>query len=148
LLKPGKLTADEFEIMKTHVRAGLDIVESIASGFHVGAGQHVEVLRNIVLYHHEAYDGSGYLSGRSGGDIPLEARIVAVADVFDALTTRRCYKDAWSNDEAFALLRKLAGRRFDLDCVGALIANRARIEAVQQHFRSNNVFHEAYTEDL
>jgi HD-GYP domain-containing protein (c-di-GMP phosphodiesterase class II) len=148
LLKPGKLSADEFEIMKTHVAAGMDIVESIASGFHVGAGQHVDVLRNIVRYHHEAYDGTGYLTGRGGKEIPLEARIVTVADVFDALTTRRCYKSAWSNDEAFALMRKLAGRRFDPDCVAALVSNRPKVEAIQRQFQANNVFHEAYTEDL
>jgi HD-GYP domain-containing protein (c-di-GMP phosphodiesterase class II) len=148
LLKPGRLSAEEYEVMKKHVAAGMEIVESIASGFQVGPGQHVGVLRNIVRYHHEAYDGSGYLSGRSGKDIPLEARIVTVADVFDALTTQRCYKTAWSNDTAFALLRKLAGRRFDPDCVEALFANRAKVEYVQRRFLSNNVFHEAYLEDL
>ena len=148
LLKPEKLSSDEFEIMKTHVVAGIDIVESIASGFHVGAGQHVGVLRNIVRYHHEAYDGTGYLSGCAGRHIPLEARIVTVADVFDALTTQRCYKSAWSNDDAFALMRKLSGRRFDPDCVAALIANRQKVEMIQQQFRSNNVFHEAYMDDL
>ena len=67
LLKPAKLSADEFAIMKTHVAAGMDIVESIASGFHVGAGQHVDVLRNIVRYHHEAYDGTGYLAAAPAG---------------------------------------------------------------------------------
>lgn len=148
LLKPEKLSADEFEIMKTHVAAGMDIVESIASGFHVGAGQHVQVLRNIVRYHHEAYDGTGYLSGRAGRDIPLEARIVTVADVFDALTTQRCYKSAWPNDDAFALMRGLSRRRFDPDCVAALIANRPKVEIIQQQFRSNNIFHEAYMDDL
>lgn len=148
LLKPDKLSAEEFEIMKTHVGAGMKIVESIARGFHVGSGQHVEVLRNIVRYHHEAYDGSGYLSGCSGTDIPLEARIVAVADVFDALTTRRCYKEAWSNDEAFTSMRALTGRRFDPDCVAALLANQRRIQAIQRQFRPDHIAHEAYTEDL
>ena len=148
LLKPGKLTKDEFTVMKKHVGAGMEIVESIAGGFHVGSGQHIEILRNIVRYHHEAYDGSGYLSGRSGDDIPMEARIVTVADVFDALTTQRCYKAAWSNDEAYALMRNLAGRRFDPDCVSALFRDRSEVEAIQRQFRSNNLFHEAYMEDL
>ena len=148
LLKPAKLSAEEFAIMKTHVAAGMDIVESIASGFHVSSGQHVDVLRNIVRFHHESYDGSGYLSGRSGTDIPLEARIVTVADVFDALTTERCYKTAWSNDAAFDLLADLAGRRFDPDCVRALIANSATVCTIQAQFRSSNTFHEAYTADL
>lgn len=148
LLKPAKLSPDEFAIMKTHVAAGMEIVESIAQGFHVGSGQHVDVLRNIVRFHHEAFDGSGYLSGRRGTDIPLEARIVAVADVFDALTTQRCYKSAWTNDAAFSLLDNLAGRRFDYDCVQALAANIDKVCAIQAQFRSNNAFHEAYTDDL
>jgi response regulator RpfG family c-di-GMP phosphodiesterase len=134
--------------MKTHVAAGMEIVESIAEGFHVGSGQHVDVLRNIVRFHHESFDGSGYLSGRRGTDIPLEARIVTVADVFDALTTERCYKSAWTNDAAFSLLDDLAGRRFDYDCVQALMANIDRVCAIQAQFRSNNAFHEAYTDDL
>ena len=148
LLKPAKLSADEFAIMKTHVAAGMEIVESIANGFHVGSGQHVDVLRNIVRFHHEAFDGSGYLSGRSGTEIPLEARIVTVADVFDALTTKRCYKTAWTNDAAFRLLVDYAGRRFDPHCVEALIANADKVGTIQAQFRSNNTFHEGYTADL
>jgi response regulator RpfG family c-di-GMP phosphodiesterase len=148
LLKPAKLSPDEFAIMKTHVAAGMEIVESIAEGFHVGSGQHVDVLRNIVRFHHESFDGSGYLSGRRGTDIPLEARIVTVADVFDALTTERCYKSAWTNNAAFSLLDDLAGRRFDYDCVRALIANTDKVCTIQAQFRSNNAFHEAYTDDL
>lgn len=148
LLKPGRLSPGEYEVMKKHVAAGMDIVETIATGFHVGRTQHVEVLRNIVRYHHEAYDGSGYLSGRRGDEIPLEARIVTVADVFDALTTRRCYKRAWPNDKAFALMEKLAGRRFDPDCVEALFANRSKVEAIQQKFRFGGGSHDGSPEDL
>lgn len=134
--------------MKTHVAAGTDIVESIVTGFNVFSGQHADVLRNIVRYHHEAYDGSGYLTGRRGDDIPLEARIVTVADVFDALTTERCYKPAWSNEAAFAQFRKLSGQRFDPACVEALLENESKIALIQSQFRSSNRFHEAYTEDL
>ena len=148
LLKPAKLSADEYAIMKTHVSAGMEIVESIASGFHVGIGQHVDVLRNIVRFHHEAFDGSGYLSGRKGEDIPLEARIVAVADVFDALTTVRCYKHAWTNEAAFRLLTELAGRQFDPHCVEALTVNADKVPAIQAQFRSDNAFHEGYTAEL
>lgn len=148
LLKPGKLSADEFNIMKNHVPAGMEIVESIASGFHVGSGQHVDLLRNIVRYHHEAVDGSGYPSGCRGPDIPLEARIVAVADVFDALTTERCYKSAWTNDAAFSLLRERSGRSFDPLCVNALIANADKVPGIQAQFHSDNGFHEGYMADL
>jgi HD-GYP domain-containing protein (c-di-GMP phosphodiesterase class II) len=69
-----------------------------------------------------------------GDEIPLEARIVAVADVFDALTSHRPYKDAWTNDEAFAWLRKAAGEKLDADCVGALISHREDVEKIQQRF--------------
>jgi HD-GYP domain-containing protein (c-di-GMP phosphodiesterase class II) len=148
LLKPGKLSSEEFDIMKTHVAAGMSVVESIARGFHVGSGQHVGVLRNIVRYHHEAYDGSGYLAGLKGAEIPLEARIITVADVFDALTTTRCYKEAWDNERALDLMRALAGRRFDPGCVDALLEKFGEVKAIQAQFRSNNLFHEAYMEDL
>jgi HD-GYP domain-containing protein (c-di-GMP phosphodiesterase class II) len=148
LLKPAKLSDAEFAIMKRHVAAGMEIVESIASGFHVGSGQHVEVLRNIVRYHHESWDGSGYLAGRKGTEIPLEARIVSVADVFDALTTERCYKRAWPNSQAIALMQSLAGTRFDPDCVAALIANLGEIVTIQAQFRSHSPFHEGYMRDL
>ena len=81
--------------------------------------------------------GRGYPDGRAGMDIPIEARIVAVADIFDALTSRRPYKPAWSNDDAFALLRQLAGKKLDEHCVNALIDNRETIEAIQQQFQEN-----------
>ncbi|MBZ0069397.1 MAG: phosphohydrolase, partial [Thiobacillus sp.] len=88
---------------------------------------------------HESVDGSGYPDGRAGEDIPVEARIVAVADIFDALTSRRPYKPAWSNDDAFDLLRKLAGKKLDAHCVNALIENRALIDEIQQQFQENIV---------
>lgn len=148
LLKPGRLSADEFEVMKTHVTAGMEIIESIASSFRISEGQHVGLLRNIVRYHHETMDGSGYPHGCRGDDIPLEARIVAVADVFDALTTERCYKTAWTNDAAYRLLRDRAGRSFDPLCVEALVGNADRVPAIQAQFRSEGGFHEGYTDDL
>lgn len=148
LLKPGQLSREEFAVMQTHVSAGMNVVESIARGFHVGNGQHVDVLRNIVRYHHEAFDGSGYLTGLCSTAIPLEARIVTVADVFDALTTTRCYKEAWSNERAYALLQAQAGHRFDPECVGALLDMRPEVMAIQRQFQSDNLFHEAYTQEL
>jgi HD-GYP domain-containing protein (c-di-GMP phosphodiesterase class II) len=70
-------------------------------------------------------------------DIPIEARVVAVADIFDALTSRRPYKQAWSNDDAFAMLRKLAGTKLDSHCVSALIDSRPRVEEIQRQFQEN-----------
>lgn len=152
LLKAGKLTPEEFEIMKTHVAKGVEIVDRMAKSFSIGEDVHVDVLHNIVRFHHESYDGSGYLTGRHGKDIPLEARIVSVADVFDALTTKRPYKRAWSNDDAFRFLDELTGKKFDADCVEALSSNRGQVETIQQQFRfakgQFEGFHEAYLDDL
>jgi HD-GYP domain-containing protein (c-di-GMP phosphodiesterase class II) len=152
LLKAGKLTPDEFNIMKTHVAKGVAIVDKMAKSFSIGVGNHMDVLYNIVRFHHESYDGSGYLTGLEGQHIPLEARIVSVADVFDALTTKRPYKDAWSNDDAFRFLDDLSGKKFDPDCVGALSSNREAVETIQKQFRfakgEFEGFHEAYLDGV
>jgi HD-GYP domain-containing protein (c-di-GMP phosphodiesterase class II) len=148
LLKPGRLSPAEFDIMKRHVSEGVEMVETIVASFGIDAAQHVEILRNIVRYHHEWYDGSGYLAGLAGDAIPIEARIVSVADVFDALTTHRPYKEAYSNSEAFAFLSRSILRQFDPACVAAMIANRDAIEAIQDRFRAKTGLHEAYRTDL
>lgn len=134
LLKAGKLTEAEYDAMKAHAARGRELIDAMLGNFDLGQQPHIDVLRNIAELHHEAYDGSGYPHGRKGDEIPIEARIVAVADVFDALTSRRPYKAAWSNDEAFALLKQLSGAKLDPDCVEALIANRAEVEEIQRRF--------------
>lgn len=139
LLKPGKLDAVEEALMRTHPARGREIIDNMLSHFDMGTMQGSDILRNIALFHHESIDGSGYPDGRAGEDIPIEARIVAVADIFDALTSRRPYKPAWSNDDAFDLLRKLAGKKLDVHCVNALIENRAQIDEIQQQFLENVV---------
>ena len=111
LLKPGRLTPDEFEIMKTHAEIGAEALEDAArysptNGF-------LKIAVEIARYHHERFDGSGYPTGLSGVDIPLSARIVAVADVFDALTTERVYKKAMPVDDARQLIVSESGRHFD-----------------------------------
>ena len=138
LLKPGKLSHQEYEIMKRHVATGRDIVDQMLRNFGLDTLQHVDMLRNIAHYHHEAVDGSGYPEALEDGEIPVEARIIAVADVFDALTSRRPYKDPWTNDEAFAFLRRLAGSRFDRECVAALEQQRAAVEEIQRRFREEH----------
>jgi HD-GYP domain-containing protein (c-di-GMP phosphodiesterase class II) len=137
LLKPAKLSDEEFSLMKTHALKGAEIIDRMLENFGLDELPHVETLRNIALLHHEALNGSGYPNGLVDEEIPIEAKIVAVADVFDALTSARPYKEAWSNDEAFALLREMAGSKFDHDCVAALIAARAEVEAVQRRFRED-----------
>lgn len=106
LLKPGKLDPDEWEIMKTHPVIGAEILSGHQSELMTMASQ-------IALAHHEKWDGSGYPHGLSGEDIPLEARVVAVCDVFDALTTARPYKRAWPVEDAVAYIYDNSGRHFD-----------------------------------
>jgi HD-GYP domain-containing protein (c-di-GMP phosphodiesterase class II) len=137
LLKPGKLDAGEEALMRTHPVRGSEMIDQMLHHFELVQMQGGDILRNIALFHHESMDGSGYPEGRAGDDIPIEARIIAVADVFDALTSRRPYKQAWSNDDAFAMLRKLAGSKLDPNCVNTLIANRAKVEEIQQRFQEN-----------
>jgi HD-GYP domain-containing protein (c-di-GMP phosphodiesterase class II) len=137
LLKRSTLTAQETEVMHSHARKGREIIDDLLANFGLDGIQHVNILRNIAEHHHEAINGQGYPQGLKGDAIPLEARIVAVADVFDALTSRRPYKDAWSNDEAFAMLQRLAGEKLDADCVRALLDNRAEVERTQSLFKEN-----------
>lgn len=137
LLKPGKLDADEYEEMKTHAIKGRQIIDTLLLNYGLNSIQHIDVLRNIAEYHHEQFDGTGYPEGLKGESIPIEARIIAVADVFDALTSRRPYKEAWSNDDAFAALDRLSGQHLDPTCVRALVKNRAQVEKIQQRFIEN-----------
>jgi HD-GYP domain-containing protein (c-di-GMP phosphodiesterase class II) len=137
LLKPAKLTDEEFDTMKTHTLKGTEIIDEMLENFGLSEMPHVEILRNIALLHHEALNGSGYPNGLMEEEIPIEAKIVAVADVFDALTSIRPYKEAWSNDKAFAWLQEMAGTKFDRDCVAALVAAREEVEAVQLRFKED-----------
>lgn len=134
LLKPDTLTEDEQQVMRTHPLRGQEMITDLLTNFGLDGTAHVNMLRNIAVYHHEAFNGGGYPEGRRGEAIPLEARIVAVADVFDALTSRRPYKKAWENKRAFETLRKMAGEQLDHECVEALLSQVAEIEAIQQQF--------------
>jgi HD-GYP domain-containing protein (c-di-GMP phosphodiesterase class II) len=138
LLKPGKLDEDELVVMRTHALKGEEIINDLISNFGLENFEYREVLRNIAACHHEAYNGAGYPSGLKGEDIPLEARIVAVADVFDALTSRRPYKEAWSNETAIATLQELAGESLDQDCVEALVNSLSEVEEIQRHFSEDS----------
>ncbi len=134
LFKQGRLSEPEFDVMKTHVTKGEEIVEAILREVDAARVPEVGILRNVVLFHHETMDGGGYPRGLSGDAIPLEARIVAVADVFDALTSRRCYKPAWRSDEAFAYLTEARRGQFDAACVAALRADGGGIDAIRLLF--------------
>jgi len=137
LLKPGKLTEEEFIHMQSHTVKGRQLIDQLVENFHLGAMPYIDILRNIAELHHEAMDGSGYPYGHKGDEIPIEARITAVADVFDALTSRRPYKEPWSNDEALAMIGQLSGVKLDADCVRALVEGREEMEEIQRQFRED-----------
>jgi len=134
LLKPGPLTVDEFAEMKTHTTKGREIIDKMLLNFNVRCVKDIEMIRNIVAYHHESMDGKGYPEGLAGNNIPLEARIVAVADVFDALTSVRPYKAAWSNEQAFTELERLSHFKLDADCVAALVGAEDEILSIRSSF--------------
>jgi len=124
LLKPGPLDADEWQIMQGHALIGAEII-----------GQHdhgvLALARNIALTHHEKWDGSGYPNGLAGAAIPLEGRICAIADVFDALTSVRPYKKAWTEEEALEFLVKQKGRHFDPVLVDLFLEQMPAIRAIR-----------------
>ena len=135
LLKPGPLSAAEREEMKQHTVRGLEMIDAITHNFGLERLDGLDLLRHIAESHHETMDGGGYPHGLHEREIPLEARIVAVADVFDALTSPRPYKPSWTDAEAFAWLRKLARTKFDEDCVDALVFNAKKVKEIQSQFR-------------
>ena len=120
LLKPGKLTPDEFEIMKTHTTLGLQAIQR-AESHTEGEASFLRFAREIAHAHQEKWDGSGYPLALAGEAIPLSARLMAVADVYDALISERVYKRAFSHDEAVALITQGRGQHFDPDIVDAFL---------------------------
>ena len=111
LNKPGSLTPEEFEIMKKHSEYGADIIQKTMRG--VEKDDYYEVAENIAKYHHERYDGKGYPCGLSGEDIPLEARVMALTDVYDALVSERVYKKPYTKEKARKIIEENAGTQFD-----------------------------------
>ena len=127
LCKPGKLDDEEWKIMRQHPQYGADII-----------GEHQnELLRLatiVALTHHEKWDGSGYPAGLAAEDIPLSGRIVAIADVFDALTSHRPYKKAWTSQRAFTLLEDERGKHFDPDLVDDFLSITEDVEAIKEKY--------------
>lgn len=127
LLKPGKLTEQEFSIMKQHAVIGYEVLNSSHAPL-------MKVAAEIAHTHHEKFDGSGYPRGIKGEEIPLFGRIVAVADVFDALTSERPYKKAWGMDQAMQFLRDGHGKHFDPACVDAFFASWNEVLEIKERF--------------
>jgi two-component system, response regulator RpfG len=123
LLKADRLTRDEWDIMKSHARIGYEIL-------HDSPSQYLRMGATIAYGHHERFDGSGYPQGLAGEAIPIEARITAVADVFDALCAPRTYKKAWTIDQAFDYVQDERGRHFDPDCVDVFLANSRQVTEI------------------
>jgi len=120
LLKPGKLTDDEFEIMKLHSTYGHDAIEAAINTMHTN-NNFLRFAKEIAYGHHEKWDGSGYPLGLSGDDIPLSARLMALADVYDALISKRVYKPAFSHDKSVAIILEGKGSHFDPEIVDAFM---------------------------
>ncbi len=128
LLKPGRLTDEELVIMRQHAEIGYEILKDSVS----------PLLRTAALVawtHHEKFDGSGYPRGLAGENIPLYGRIVAVADVFDALTSARPYKLAWEVDRALDFLREGRGSHFDPACVDAFLQDMDAVLSIKDRYR-------------
>ncbi|WP_024850623.1 HD domain-containing phosphohydrolase [Hydrogenovibrio kuenenii] len=132
LRKPGKLTVEEFEVMKTHTIKGYDLSKTMLKNYGLEKIKQAGVIKNIIRSHHEKLDGSGYPDGLKEKEIPTEAKIVAVADIFDALTTVRPYKLSWSNEEAFEELLRMSNKGLLCQsCVQALIEEEESIQEIQ-----------------
>jgi len=125
LLKRGQLTADELSVMRTHPQIGFEILRDSHSRF-------IQLGASIALHHHERWDGCGYPDSLAGNQIPIAARIVALADVFDALISERPYKPAWTHDEAVAYVLSQSGKHFDPACVEALLRDIAQVQLIAQ----------------
>jgi len=134
LLKPGKLNPEEFNIIKRHTVLGGDMLADIES--QIGGRSFLILGKKIAYYHHEKWDGTGYPDGLKGNEIPLSARIVALADVYDALTTQRFYKEAFTHEKSREIIINLKGTHFDPDVVDAFLANEEDFKRICSEKRS------------
>ncbi|MCI7131071.1 MAG: HD domain-containing protein [Lachnospiraceae bacterium] len=131
LKKPGRLTEEEFAVMQTHALKSALLVEGILKG--VEEEHFVRVAVNVAEYHHEKWNGTGYPRHLKGEEIPVEARIMAIADVYDALVSKRCYKEAMSFEKAFEVMEESMGSHFDPGLEQVFLLSRERLE---EYYRS------------
>lgn len=130
LLKPEKLTPEEFDVMKTHTLIGAEILEDSRSTL-------IQLAHTVALTHHEKWDGTGYPNGLKGEEIPIEGRIVAIADIFDALTSVRPYKDAWSVEEAIDFIVEQSGKHIDPALPPLLIKMLPEILTIKERYQEH-----------
>lgn len=142
LLKPGRLTEEEFEIMKTHARIGYETVTSV--GNKLKNSTFLEYAADVAYTHHEKYDGSGYPRGLVGEDIPLIGRLMAVADVYDALTSKRVYKEAMTHNEAMAIIKDGVGKHFDPLIVDCAITLETTFQNIAHTYKDAEVIADGY----
>lgn len=129
LLKPGRFDSDEFEIMKTHTTLGRDAIQAAENSLGLKV-DFLSIAKEIAYGHQEKWDGSGYPAGLAGEAIPICARVMAVADVYDALISRRIYKDSMSHEKALSIMKEGSGSHFDPDIVGAFLAIQDEIKSI------------------
>ena len=132
LLKPGKLTEEEFEEMKKHTLIGAEILGNSGAPL-------IELAHQVAMTHHEKWDGSGYPNGLKGDEIPIAGRIIAVADVFDALTSKRPYKEAWSVEKTLEVMKADSGRHFDPHIIDLLIQELPSILKIKERLTDEEV---------
>lgn len=137
LLKPGKLTSEEFEIMKSHTTLGRNAIEKAEKQLGMQL-EFLQLVKEIAYYHQEKWDGSGYPTGAAGDDIPISARFMAVADVYDALVSRRVYKEAMSHEKAVTIMIEGKGTHFDPDIVDAFVELQDEFRAIASRYGDND----------
>ena len=137
LLKPGKLSADEFEQMKLHTVYGRDAIIGVEKTLG-GSNQFLRYAKEITYSHQEHWDGSGYPQGLAGAAIPLSARLMTVADVYDALISARPYRPAFTHETALELIRQGSGEHFDPDVVDAMLAVEEKFKAISHQFQASS----------
>lgn len=137
LLKPGRLTPEEFDVMKTHTTLGRDAVQAAEDQLGMDVG-FLRIAKEIALGHQEKWDGSGYPQGLAGEAIPISARLMAVADVYDALISRRVYKDGMPHEKAVAIMREGRGSHFDPDILDAFLALQEDFQAVARRYADSD----------
>jgi response regulator RpfG family c-di-GMP phosphodiesterase len=137
LLKPAKLTPEEFEVMKKHTIIGAEVLRKASTNLLQNGRHFFDMGIEIALSHHEKYNGKGYPYGLSGGAIPLSARIVTVADVFDALTSKRVYKRAMDLDFSLQMITDESGKSFDPDIVEALLNSKEQILEIYEKYHES-----------